>query len=165
LVDTPDTLGEKDSLAEEPRRDARYRSRRRFRDRPLLLLGVPIPATTTRSQRGTSGSNPAPSSGQANSLVRPVSTTPGAIETALTREFATARPRIFIEPGRYLVGDAGLLRTEVLLISQKSLHERDRWVFLQGPKMSVQRWRIESYGLGDFARPPRLVPQQLDDPA
>jgi diaminopimelate decarboxylase len=97
--------------------------------------------------------------------VRPVSTTPGAIETALTREFATARPRIFIEPGRYLVGDAGLLRTEVLLISQKSLHERDRWVFLQGPKMSVQRWRIESYGLGDFARPPRLVPQQLDDPA
>ena len=53
-----------------------------------------------------------------------------AIETALKREFGTARPRIFIEPGRYLVGDAGLLRTEVLLISRKSPHERERWVYL-----------------------------------
>jgi Pyridoxal-dependent decarboxylase, C-terminal sheet domain len=52
------------------------------------------------------------------------------IEIALTREFGAARPRIFIEPGRYLVGDAGLLRTEVLLISRKSPHEHERWVYL-----------------------------------
>ena len=54
-----------------------------------------------------------------------------AIETALTREFGGALPRILIEPGRYLVGDAGLLRTEVLLISRKSLNERERWVYLE----------------------------------
>jgi ornithine decarboxylase len=52
------------------------------------------------------------------------------IETALSREFGAARPRLFIEPGRYLVGDAGLLRAEILLISRKSAHERERWIYL-----------------------------------
>lgn len=55
-----------------------------------------------------------------------------AIERALAREFGAARPHILIEPGRYLVGDAGLLRTEVLLISRKSAGERERWVYLDG---------------------------------
>ena len=41
----------------------------------------------------------------------------------------------------------------------------DQPVRLQGPKMSAQRRWIESNGLGDFACPPRPVPQQLDDPA
>jgi len=53
-----------------------------------------------------------------------------AIETALAKEFGAARPRLFIEPGRYLVADAGLLRAEILLISRKSPHERERWVYL-----------------------------------
>jgi len=53
-----------------------------------------------------------------------------AIGNALTREFGSARPKLLIEPGRYLVGDAGLLRTEILLISRKSAHERERWVYL-----------------------------------
>ncbi len=53
-----------------------------------------------------------------------------AIETALSVEFGGARPRILIEPGRYLVGDAGLLRTEVLLVSRKSTGECERWVYL-----------------------------------
>lgn len=35
-----------------------------------------------------------------------------------------------IEPGRYLVADAGLLRTEILLISRKSAHEHERWIYL-----------------------------------
>ena len=52
------------------------------------------------------------------------------IETALSREFGAVRPRLFIEPGRYLVGDAGLLRAEILLISRKSAHERERWIYL-----------------------------------
>lgn len=52
------------------------------------------------------------------------------IEAALVREFGTARPRILIEPGRYLVADAGLLRTEVLLISRKSARAHERWVYL-----------------------------------
>jgi ornithine decarboxylase len=62
--------------------------------------------------------------------VPPLSKYAEAIETALSREFGTGRPRILIEPGRYLVGDAGLLRTEVLPISRKSQHERERWIYL-----------------------------------
>jgi ornithine decarboxylase len=48
----------------------------------------------------------------------------------LQREFGALRPRLLIEPGRYLVGDAGLMRSEVLLISLKSEHERERWVYV-----------------------------------
>jgi ornithine decarboxylase len=62
--------------------------------------------------------------------VPPLTDYAAAIETALDREFGTARPRPLIEPGRYLVGDAGLLRAEILLISKKSSHEHDRWVYL-----------------------------------
>ena len=37
--------------------------------------------------------------------------------------------RIMAEPGRYLVGDAGVLRTEVVLVSERDSDAR-RWVFL-----------------------------------
>ena len=62
--------------------------------------------------------------------VPPIAMYAEAIERALTREFGAARPRLLIEPGRYLVGDAGLLRTEIVLISRKSPRERERWIFL-----------------------------------
>ena len=53
-----------------------------------------------------------------------------AIETALGKEFASSCPHIMIEPGRYLVGDAGVLRTEIVLIARKSAHEQERWIYL-----------------------------------
>ena len=53
-----------------------------------------------------------------------------AIEATLTKEFASSRPQIMIEPGRYLVGDAGVLRTEIVLIARKSAQEHERWIFL-----------------------------------
>ena len=53
-----------------------------------------------------------------------------AIETALIKEFASSRPHIMIEPGRYLVGDAGVLRTEIVLVAYKSVDERERWIYL-----------------------------------
>jgi ornithine decarboxylase len=62
--------------------------------------------------------------------IQPLAAYTEAIETALRKEFGSARPRIIIEPGRYLVGDAGVLRTEILLISRKSQHERERWIYL-----------------------------------
>ena len=37
---------------------------------------------------------------------------------------------ILIEPGRYLVGDAGLIQTEVVLISRRSADDEMRWVYL-----------------------------------
>jgi len=53
-----------------------------------------------------------------------------AIEAALRDHFGGSRPRIMIEPGRYLVGDAGVLRAQVLLIARKSRHASKRWVYL-----------------------------------
>jgi len=52
------------------------------------------------------------------------------IETALREHFAGARPEIIIEPGRYLVGDAGVLRSEVLLVARKTRRGGRRWVYL-----------------------------------
>jgi ornithine decarboxylase len=48
--------------------------------------------------------------------IPPLSAYAEAIETALAAEFGGSRPRILLEPGRYLVGDAGVLRAEILLI-------------------------------------------------
>lgn len=53
-----------------------------------------------------------------------------AIEAALGRDFGRARPQILLEPGRHLVGDAGLLRATVLLISERPYHGGERWVYL-----------------------------------
>jgi ornithine decarboxylase len=62
--------------------------------------------------------------------VPPLGDYAAAIVEALDREFGGARPKLLIEPGRYLVADAGLMRTEILLISKKSPHERERWVYI-----------------------------------
>lgn len=52
------------------------------------------------------------------------------IEAALRLNFGTSRPRTIIEPGRYMVGDAGLLRARVLLVAERSHHAKARWVYL-----------------------------------
>lgn len=62
--------------------------------------------------------------------IPPLSQYATVIEAALQHEFGATRPRLVIEPGRFLVGDAGLLRTEILLISRKSPHESERWIYL-----------------------------------
>ena len=53
-----------------------------------------------------------------------------AIERALVHHFGRDRPQIIVEPGRYLVADAGVIQTEVVLISQKSYADDTRWVYL-----------------------------------
>ncbi len=54
-----------------------------------------------------------------------------AIFTALTNHFGNRLPETIIEPGRGMVGDAGLIEAEVVLISKKSAREDDlRWVYL-----------------------------------
>ncbi len=63
-------------------------------------------------------------------VVPPLAAYAETIEQALMRYFGHARPEIVIEPGRYLVGDAGLLRTQVLLIARKSRRASRRWVYL-----------------------------------
>jgi ornithine decarboxylase len=53
-----------------------------------------------------------------------------AIQRALKASFGANQPEIIIEPGRYMVGDAGVLETEVVLVSQKSYDDDRRWVYL-----------------------------------
>ncbi|QDH17343.1 type III PLP-dependent enzyme [Swingsia samuiensis] len=54
-----------------------------------------------------------------------------AIDDALTEYFPHKRPEIFLEPGRYMVGQAGTVSTEVILVSRRGGAETDpRWVYL-----------------------------------
>jgi ornithine decarboxylase len=39
-------------------------------------------------------------------------------------------PELMIEPGRYLVGDAGLLHSQVVLIARRGGRDDRRWVYL-----------------------------------
>jgi ornithine decarboxylase len=53
-----------------------------------------------------------------------------AIMNAMTDHFGNALPEIVIEPGRFLVGDAGLVSAEVVLVSQRDRRDPVRWVYL-----------------------------------
>jgi len=54
-----------------------------------------------------------------------------AIFGALKRHFGNRLPETIIEPGRGMVGNAGMIRSEVVLISKKSDDANDkRWVYL-----------------------------------
>lgn len=53
-----------------------------------------------------------------------------AIFKALRKHFGNRIPETIIEPGRGLVGDAGMIEAEVVLISKKSDDDKVRWVYL-----------------------------------
>ena len=53
-----------------------------------------------------------------------------AIHHALKKHFGNKLPQTLIEPGRGLVGDAGVIQAEVILISKKSKTDKTRWVYL-----------------------------------
>jgi ornithine decarboxylase len=53
-----------------------------------------------------------------------------AIRDSLARHFGNRLPETIIEPGRGMVGNAGVIQTEVVLISKKSANDNRRWVFL-----------------------------------
>jgi ornithine decarboxylase len=53
-----------------------------------------------------------------------------AIMRAMTDHFGNALPEILIEPGRSIVGDAGMVSAEVVLVSRKSKTDPVRWVYL-----------------------------------
>lgn len=54
-----------------------------------------------------------------------------AIHGSLTRHFGNAIPKtVIIEPGRGMVGDAGIVLSEVVLVSTKSKTDPIRWVYL-----------------------------------
>ncbi|MFZ3325442.1 MAG: type III PLP-dependent enzyme, partial [Methylocella sp.] len=53
-----------------------------------------------------------------------------AILHSLRRHFGNQIPETIIEPGRGMVGNAGLIEAEVVLISRKSDADKVRWVYL-----------------------------------
>ena len=53
-----------------------------------------------------------------------------AIHSALRRHFGNRIPETIIEPGRGMVGDAGIIKAEVVLISRKAKDDATRWVYL-----------------------------------
>lgn len=58
------------------------------------------------------------------------------INRFLEEDFGTELPRIILEPGRSLISNAGILVSEVVLISRKSHTALNRWVFTDVGKFS-----------------------------
>ncbi len=53
-----------------------------------------------------------------------------AIFRALRKHFGNAIPETIIEPGRGLVGNAGVIEAEVVLVAKRSPEDEVRWVYL-----------------------------------
>jgi ornithine decarboxylase len=53
-----------------------------------------------------------------------------SIFRALRKHFGNRIPDTIIEPGRGMVGNAGVIEAEVVLVSRKSTNEEVRWVYL-----------------------------------
>lgn len=53
-----------------------------------------------------------------------------AIFTALRKHFGNRLPETIIEPGRGMVGNAGVIKSEVVLVSRKADDDDVRWVYL-----------------------------------
>ena len=59
-----------------------------------------------------------------------------AVMGAITRHFGNDLPEIIVEPGRSIVGDAGVIQSEVVLISRKAANDEKRWVYLDVGKFN-----------------------------
>ena len=53
-----------------------------------------------------------------------------AIFSALRKHFGNRIPETIVEPGRGMVGNAGVIKSEVVLISKKADNDNVRWVYL-----------------------------------
>ncbi|MGL6234990.1 MAG: type III PLP-dependent enzyme [Segniliparus sp.] len=81
---------------------------------PLLNIGGGLPGSYTQA-------------------VPPLEDYASAIVAAVREHFGAAgldEPQLVLEPGRFLVADAGLLRSEVVLVSRKSPSDEHRWVYV-----------------------------------
>ena len=53
-----------------------------------------------------------------------------AIDASLQKHFGNRVPELIVEPGRQMVGDAGVIQTEIVLIARKGRNDARRWVYL-----------------------------------
>jgi len=72
------------------------------------------------------GGFPVPYEGE----VPPVCEFASAISEAMKCAFGESQPKLMLEPGRSLVAEAGVIQSEVVLVSRKSLRDLVRWVYL-----------------------------------
>jgi ornithine decarboxylase len=93
--------------------------------------------------------------------VSPVEAYAGAVTAALTKHFGNNIPEVIVEPGRSLVGNAGVIQSEVVLISDKGDESGKRWVYLDAGKFNGLaetmdesiKYRIETPGRGGPSGP------------
>jgi len=84
-----------------------------------------------------------------------------AIIDAVRRHFGNRLPETIIEPGRGMVGNAGIIKAEVVLISKKHDDDKARWVYLDIGKFGglaetmdeAIRYPIRTPHDGDAAEP------------
>lgn len=79
------------------------------------------------------------------------------IHRFLREDFGDDLPELILEPGRSLVGDAGMVVSEVVLISRKSVNSLNRWVYTDVGKFSGL---IET--LGEAIKYPLFTDRNLD---
>ena len=93
-----------------------------------------------------------------------------AVMAAVTSHFGNDLPEIIVEPGRSIVGDAGVIQSEVVLISRKSYDEDKRWVYLDVGKFNGLaetmdesiKYRIRTPGDGGAVGPTVLAGPTCD---
>ncbi|MEV6909344.1 type III PLP-dependent enzyme [Amycolatopsis sp. NPDC051071] len=62
--------------------------------------------------------------------VPPLTGYAAVIHAALEEHLPAPRPELLLEPGRVIVADAGLIRTEVVLVTTRAAADERRWVYL-----------------------------------
>ncbi|WP_342238061.1 type III PLP-dependent enzyme [Inquilinus sp. OTU3971] len=93
-----------------------------------------------------------------------------AIDSSLRQHFGNRLPETIIEPGRGMVGNAGVIQTEVVLISNKSANDNTRWVYLDIGKFGglaetmdeAIRYPISTVHDGEAAEPAILAGPTCD---
>lgn len=81
------------------------------------------------------------------------------IKQYLQQNFVKGMPTLFLEPGRSLVGDAGVLVSEIILIANKSYQDAKRWIYTD---VGVFNGLIET--LGETTKYPIYTPKMAEQP-
>ena len=81
-----------------------------------------------------------------------------SIFRALRKHFGNRIPETIIEPGRGMVGNAGVIEAEVVLVSNKSEHDHVRWVYLD-----IGKFGGLAETMGELIRYPIKTPRDGDE--
>ena len=83
-----------------------------------------------------------------------------AIFKALRKHFGNNLPNTIVEPGRGLVGNAGLIEAEVVLIAKRNPDDELRWVYLD-----IGKFHGLAETIGEAIRYPIRTPKDKDEMA